>query len=279
MVLDLSGRPLVLDGGLSTELERQGHDISGALWSAQLLIDNPTAIIDAHRAFLEAGADIVTTASYQAPLELMPTSVRLAREAVSDAPALVAGSVGPYGATLANGAEYTGDYPGMNVQTLRAFHRPRLAALAEAGVDVLAVETIPSLLEVEALLAELDDLQFPAWLSLTPAGLETRRGEPVSEAFTMAASVSPVVAVGANCTEPAFIADVVARSGALPAVAYPNSGEGWDASARSWTPASSESVFPVEDWIAAGARIIGGCCRVTPAQIREIAETVAAQPL
>ena len=294
-MLDLADRPLILDGGLSTELEQQGHDISGRLWSAQLLLDAPDAITAAHRAFLDAGADIVTTASYQASpegfaragfdvatgRELIRRSVALARRAVleSGQKALVAGSIGPYGAMLADGSEYTGAYD-VGLAELRAFHRPRLEMLAEAGADVLAVETIPALAEVEAVLAELDRLGHPAWLSLTStAAQETRRGEPVAEAYAMAKSVPSVVAVGANCTEPAGIGTTVAlavEASGKPGVVYPNSGEGWDAVNRVWTPAGTENslIGDVSGWVGSGARIIGGCCRVGPDQIRAISERV-----
>ncbi|GLY27076.1 homocysteine S-methyltransferase [Kineosporia sp. NBRC 101731] len=293
-MIDLMDRPLVLDGGLSTELESRGHDISGTLWSAQLLLDAPDAVVDAHRAFLDAGADIVTTASYQASAEgfsragipfatgqeLIRRSVELARRAVEESgrEALVAGSVGPYGAMLANGAEYTGDYGSVGVDELRDFHRPRLELLAEAGVDVLAVETIPSLAEVEALLAELDRLGHPAWLSLTTDGLLTRRGEPAGEAFSMATSVSSVIAVGVNCTDPSGVGlavDLAVEFGGKPGVVYPNSGEGWDAVHRAWLPASQGLLLgDVDGWLRSGARIVGGCCRVTPDQIRSIADVV-----
>jgi S-methylmethionine-dependent homocysteine/selenocysteine methylase len=308
----LAARPLVLDGGLSTELERRGHDISGRLWSARLLADAPTAIRAVHAAFLAAGADVVTTASYQAGLEgllaagyplaqargLIRRSVELARDAVGelDRPAWVAGSVGPYGAMLADGSEYTGDY-GADVgpAVMRAFHRPRLELLAEAGADVLAAETVPSLAEAEALTAELDALGVPAWLSMTavtgPDGVvRTRRGEPAEQAWAMAAHVEAIVAVGVNCVDPAGVAaavQVAARASGKPVVAYPNSGEGWDAVRRRWVtrePAhhlvtdsrDSPQDPPVAAWLGSGARLIGGCCRVTPAMIGALAVEVAA---
>src|SRR3954468_1415090 len=172
--------PLVLDGGLSTELEARGHDVSSALWSARLLHDDPAAIVAAHTAFAAAGAQVATTASYQATVEgfatagvdacgaraLIARSVELAREGQGDG--WVAGSVGPYGAMLADGSEYTGDYVDrMGVEDLRAFPRPRMEILAGAGADVLACETVPAAAEAEALIAEADALGVPVWLSLT----------------------------------------------------------------------------------------------------------------
>lgn len=279
---ELDRRVVVLDGGLATELERRGADLSSSLWSARLLRDDPGEIVDAHRAFVEAGAEVVTSASYQASFEglgddaelLMRLSVRLAREA---APRWVAASIGPYGAMLADGSEYRGDY-GLSVSELRLWHRRRLAVLADAGADVLAVETIPCLAEVEAVCAELAALDVPAWVSVTCAGERTRAGEPAAEAFAIAAECRPVIAVGVNCTEPADVAALVssaARSG-KPVVVYPNGGEAWDAKQRRWVGPGQFTPDTVPDWIAGGARLVGGCCRVRPEDIAAIATHVRA---
>ena len=277
---------VVLDGGLATELERRGHDLSSALWSARLLADDPTAVLEAHRAFVAAGAQVITTASYQvsqvgfAPLgvdadSMLRRSVDLARTAVAGA-CWVAGSVGPYGAVLADGSEYRGDY-GLDVAALRRFHRPRLAVLAEAGVDVLAVETIPCLAEVEAVIAELDVLGVPAWLSVTCTGDRLRSGEPATEAFAMAAGCRSVIATGVNCTDPADVEVLVrlAAGSGLPVVAYPNSGETWDAARRGWFGRPHLDPARVRAWVDDGARLVGGCCRVGPDGVAAVAVAVA----
>lgn len=275
---ELARRVVLLDGGLATELERRGHDLSSALWSARLLRDDPAAIVDAHRAFAAAGAEVITSASYQASFEalgddaarLLRRSVALAREAGT---AWVAASVGPYGAMLADGSEYRGDY-GLSVEQLRGWHRPRLAVLADAAPDVLAVETIPCLAEVEALCAELAALGMPAWLSLTCSGQRTRAGERVTEAFKMARDCEPVIAVGVNCTAPGDVTDAVRCAGRVSGkhvVAYPNSGESWDAAERSWTGTRALTPDAVGQWISAGARLVGGCCRVSPEDIAAVA--------
>ena len=209
--LDLSA-PVLLDGGLATQLEAQGADLRSRLWSAQLLLDDPAAVVAAHEAFFAAGAQVATTASYQAPVEL-------------------------YGASLADGSEYRGDY-GRSVAELRAWHRPRIAALVEAGVDVLALETIPTLVEVEALLEEVAGTGVPCWLSITAAGDRTRAGEPAYAAFALAAEVPEVVAVGVNCLDPDVVPGLLAlaaEASGKPGVAYPNRGEGWDADAKTCT--------------------------------------------
>ncbi|MGY1749407.1 homocysteine S-methyltransferase [Modestobacter sp. SYSU DS0511] len=293
----LAAGPVVLDGGLSTELESRGHDVGSALWSARLLRDDPAAVVAAHAAFAAAGAQVLTTASYQATLPgfaaagidpqraqaLVAGSVGLARAGLAAAgrTGWVAGSIGPYGAFLADGSEYTGAYlDDVRVAELRAFHRPRLALLAEAGADVLAVETLPGAVEVEALLAELVALDVPAWLSLTsvtgPDGVpRTRRGEPVAEVAAMTRGIAQVVAVGLNCTAPSGVAPAVAVMGEAsgkPVVAYPNSGERWDATARRWT--GEPGVGDVSGWLHAGARLVGGCCRVRPDDVAAIADAV-----
>lgn len=277
---ELARRVVVLDGGLATELERRGAELSSNLWSARLLHDDPGEIVEAHRAFVEAGAEVVTSASYQASFEglgddaeqLMRLSVTLARQA---APRWVAASVGPYGAVLADGSEYRGDYR-LSVTELRLWHRRRLAVLADAGADVLAVETMPCLAEVEAVCAELTTLNVPAWVSMTCAGESTRAGEPAAEAFAIAAGCPSVMAVGVNCTDPADVVALVrlaARFG-KPVVVYPNSGESWDATERRWVGPGRFAAEEVRDWVDAGARLVGGCCRVRPVDIAALAAVV-----
>ncbi len=294
----LAAGTVVLDGGLSTRLEEMGHDISGDLWSAVLLRDAPDAVRAAHAAFASAGARVATSASYQATFDgfaaagidraeaarLMRLSVRLAREAMDDAatdglPRWVAGSAGPYGAYLANGEEYVGSYAAtMTAAELTAWHLPRLEALAGAGADVLACETVPVAVEAEALVAALDRVGVPGWVSLTtvtgPDGVaRTRRGEDAASVFALARGVDTVVAVGVNCTDPAGLLPAIeaARSAEKPVVAYPNSGETWDGAARVWRGTPDFAASDVASWVEAGARLVGGCCRVGPAQIARIA--------
>jgi len=286
---------VVLDGGLATALEARGHDLSSDLWSARLLLDRPDAVVAAHRDFFAAGAQVATTASYQVSVAgfaaqgLTPAdtasalrrSVELAERArcaaPADRPRWVAASVGPYGAALADGSEYRGTY-GRSVADLRAWHRPRLQVLMDTTADVLALETIPCLAEVEALLAEVDGTGAPCWLSLTCSGTTTRAGEPVDEAFAMAADVPEVVAVGVNCVDPGDVTGLVTRAAAVsgkPAVAYPNSGETWDARERAWHGPGTFAASSVQEWTAAGARLVGGCCRVLPETIAAIAPIAA----
>jgi homocysteine S-methyltransferase len=286
--------PVVLDGGLATQLESQGHNLDSALWSARLLHDNPDAIVQAHLAYFTAGAQVATTASYQASMggfaqagirpseaaRLIQRSVYLAEQARASCDdsidRWIAGSVGPYGAALADGSEYRGDYD-LSVDELRAWHRPRIALLAESGVDILALETIPCLAEVEALLAEVNGSGQPCWLSVTCAGDRTRAGEPAAEAFSFARDVEEILAVGVNCIDPSDAYPLVRRareSTGKPVVAYPNSGERWDASARAWTGPVTFRTEDVKDWISTGARLVGGCCRVGPTAIRAIRDLV-----
>jgi homocysteine S-methyltransferase len=302
-----TGSPLVLDGGLATQLEAQGENLDDALWSARLLIDRPEAIVAAHLAYYRAGAQMAISASYQATfeglaargiehggaVELLGRSVVLASDArdrfrgeVAQAgrhgrePLLVAASVGPYGAMLADGSEFRGRY-GRSRAQLAAFHRERLGVLAATDADVLAVETIPDLDEVAVLadlLRELPDAV--AWISVSCAdGGHLRDGAPIEEAIAAATTSTAVAAVGVNCTPPEHVEELVDRIRSttdLPIVVYPNSGEGWDAQARRWSPATGVDVNARSAirWQAHGASLIGGCCRVTPAQIAAVAAAV-----
>ncbi|RLV70242.1 Homocysteine methyltransferase [Streptomyces sp. CBMAI 2042] len=290
----LAEGPVLLDGGLSNQLEAQGCDLSDALWSARLLADAPEQVEAAHLAYLRAGAQVLITASYQATFEgfgrhgigpertgaLLARSVELARRAAGAAHRAdpereiwVAASVGPYGAMLADGSEYRGRY-GLTVSELERFHRPRVAALAEAGPDVLALETVPDMDEAEAVVRVAEETGLPLWLSYSVAGGRTRAGQPLEEAFAVAAGREAVVAVGVNCCDPAEAEEAVRVAVEVtgkPAVVYPNSGEGWDAEGRGWTGASTFDPGRVRAWTGAGARLVGGCCRVGPDRIKELA--------
>ncbi|KAM9358115.1 homocysteine S-methyltransferase [Symphorus nematophorus] len=298
--------PLILDGGLATELEAQGANLQGdPLWSARLLQTNPQAIRDVHHRFLLSGADVISTATYQASItgfinhldvsserarELLMSGVQLAKETVdrfvSDSrPAgqscpLVAGSVGPYGAFLHDGSEYTGAYAQkMSVEELKAWHRPQIDCLAAAGADLLAFETIPSIKEAEALVELLGE--FPnskAWLSFScKDGRCLSDGSPFTDAVQIANRSTQLVAVGVNCCSPALVEPLLDSAGSLRSpdmswVVYPNSGEEWDTK-RGWLTSEKAAAWILDlsrTWMKQGAALIGGCCRITPAHIAEL---------
>jgi homocysteine S-methyltransferase len=296
---------MILDGALATELERRGADLRDPLWSAKILLENPVLIRQTHYDYFVAGADVATTASYQATFAgfarrglnrdgvaaLMRLSVELAIAARDDFWAvadhrrgrhrpLVAASVGPYGAFLTGGAEYSGNY-GLTLEELVEFHRPRMAVLTASGADLLACETVPALLEVEALLALLPE--FPsarAWISCT-CGDEAHlwHGEKLAAVVELVNHTPQVVAVGVNCTAPHLIAPLLQSVAALaqkPLLAYPNRGEQWDGAAMRWVEGSGVTEFAglANVWRAAGAQLIGGCCRTTPTDIAAIAATL-----
>ncbi|MFI1962699.1 homocysteine S-methyltransferase [Streptomyces pathocidini] len=287
---------VVLDGGLSNQLVDQGCDLSDPLWSARVLADEPGQIEAAHAAYVRAGARVLITGSYQATYEgfarrgvgaaetsaLLRRSVELARGAAESGreetggpgPRVwVAASVGPYGAMLADGGEYRGRY-GLGVRELERFHRPRIEALCEAGPDVLALETVPDADEAEALLRAVEGTGVPVWLSYTIAGEATRAGQPLDRALGLLAGHDQVIAAGVNCCDPRDADRAVEIAAAVtgkPVVVYPNSGETWDADARAWRGGSTYDPARVRAWRSAGARLIGGCCRVGPDRIAELA--------
>jgi len=288
----------VLDGGLSNALAARGHDLSDDLWTARLLRDAPDEIAAVHRAYFAAGASVATTASYQASVPgfvaagvdraeaeaLLRRSVSLAREVVGELATdgrerRVAASVGPYGAVLADGSEYRGRY-GVSARDLREFHLPRVELLAAAGPDLLAVETIPDADEAAVLVDVLDQVGVPAWLSFSVDGLHTRAGQPLEEAFAVAASCASLVAVGVNCCRPDDVLPALEVARAVtgrPGVAYPNSGQGWDSGTHTWTGGTSYDVGLAPGWVAAGATYVGGCCQVGPSDIAALAEVLAAR--
>jgi homocysteine S-methyltransferase len=286
---------VILDGGLATELEKLGCDLDHHLWSAKILRDRPELIARVHRAYLAAGADVIITASYQATvpgflaegmrepeaLALLRRAVRLAldvREASGAARAhrpLVAASVGPYGAFLADGSEYRGAC-GLDEHALAAFHRPRIAALLEAGADLLACETIPSPVEARALVRVLGE--FPdarAWITFSARdGRAISDGTPFADCVAMLAGAPQILATGINCTAPQYVTPLLRAARAvtsLPLVAYPNAGEQYDPVSGGWcgSPACGPEDFArlATEWLAAGAKLVGGCCRTGPGEI------------
>ncbi len=297
----------MLDGGLATELEAAGHDLSDSLWSARLLLDDPGAIARVHSAYLEAGADCIITASYQATVAgfmakgltaeragaLLLSAITLAEEARDTywsiqqnrqdrLRPLVAASVGPYGAFLADGSEYRGEY-GLTVDELVAIHRPRWHLLAQSRADLLACETIPSALEVQAIARLLQETpEWPAWISLSCRDAEhINDGTRIVEAVAPLLPLPQVVAIGVNCTAPRYVSDllgVLAEVTDKPLLAYPNSGERYDAANNCWLGTSDAVEFGQEApaWYEAGARLIGGCCRTGPAHIRQMRSALAA---
>ncbi|HLJ79222.1 MAG TPA: homocysteine S-methyltransferase [Acidobacteriaceae bacterium] len=289
----------VLDGGLATELERRGCDISGPLWSAHVLDDSPQTLANVHLDYLRAGADCIATASYQvsslgyhelgrdssAAAQALRQSVAIAAQAraayASENPRRVwiAASLGPYGAALHNGAEYHGRYD-LGFDQLIAFHAERLAPLAETDGDCIAFETIPSLDEARAILHALE--QHPslsAWISFTCRDAATvAHGEPLRHCAAAVAESPQTLAIGINCTAPPFVTKLIAEAqvgsaGRKPIIVYPNSGEAWNAQTRTWQGHADTSGFAAlaREWFDAGAQAVGGCCRTGPAHIRAIA--------
>jgi len=299
-----NGRPIVIDGGLATQCEAMGCDISGELWSAKLLQSDPQAIVAVTRAFLDAGAEIIATASYQASRggfmalglseeeadELIVTSVDLAAQArdefLADNPQpqetiLIAASIGPYGAAQSDGSEYTGNY-GVTALELEAFHADRLRLLDNTAADLLACETVPSYTEAEVLAELLRDARSPAWVSFSCRDDKCiSDGTPIEAAVALLQDHPRVLALGVNCTPPQFMVPLIGRiRNAVPGkaiVVYPNSGETWQPfPMRKWTGTSTPTEWAVaaRAWAEAGATLIGGCCRTGPEHIRAIANSL-----
>ncbi len=300
---------MILDGGLATELEAMGFDMNDELWSARILLDDADLLRQVHLAYLDAGADCIATASYQATIpgftrrgltesearDLLRFSVSIAkgvRDAFWDDPTrregrlepLVQASIGPYGAYLADGSEYTPRYD-LREAGLREFHRPRWDALVEAEPDLIGCETIPSAPEADALLRLLDDTpHLYSWISFScrdDACLAD--GTPLKEAIANATSVDRVAAVGFNCVPPSLVPALIERFRGVtevPLIVYPNSGEGWDAGAKSWIGSQEPLDFgeAALSWKGMGASIIGGCCRTGPAEIKAIRNALVRSP-
>jgi homocysteine S-methyltransferase len=295
--------PILLDGGLSNELERQGCDLNQKLWSAKLLESNPEAIVLAHLAYLESGAQCIITSSYQATLPgfmaigydkpsasgLILKSVQLAEEAKNRFLALnpfaskplIAASIGPYGAYLADGSEYRGIYD-ISDQELSDFHKPRINLLANTTADILACETIPSFREAKVLSKILENINKPAWVSFScQDGKHISDGTPIEKCAAFFAHHPTIFAIGVNCTSPKFISELIrsikTKSEDKKIVVYPNSGAVYHAESKMWSGLSdlSSCELMVKEWMDLGADIIGGCCGIGPHQIKAMGKIIS----
>lgn len=296
---------LILDGGLATELENRGHNLDHPLWSARLLINNPDEIFAVHRTYLQAGADCIISASYQASLSgfisegvsekkakaLMKKTITIACDARDEflstnnddqrIKPIVAASIGPYGAYLANGSEYIGKYD-VNTETLRAFHESRWELLVQTSADLFACETIPSIREAEALRDLLDSTpDIQAWISFSCRDdSHISDGTPIEECVSLFEDSPQIIAIGINCTAPKYIVSLIRKiAPRVPSkdiVVYPNSGESYDAEQKKWLGISAPLDFSEAalGWFQAGARLIGGCCRTGPDHIRTLRKTL-----
>lgn len=285
-----AGPALLLDGGLASELERRGVVLNDPLWSSSPLLFAPQLIQDVHAAYLGAGCEVCTTATYQASRgalrakgidegnarRLLAGSVEVARGA--GAP-FVAGSVGPYGAVLSGGREYRGDYD-LPRRGYEDFHRWRMEALREGGVEVIAAETLPRLDEARVMAELADELQVPLWLSFTLRDERTLAGgDDLAAAGALAERHPFVVAVGVNCVPPGLVEGALGclrQHTRKPLVAYPNLGERWDDATKRWGPAPDPDLFAerLPAWLALGARVVGGCCRTGPREIAALAQAL-----
>ncbi len=296
---------VILAGGLATTLEDRGYDLNDELWSARVLLEDPGAIVQVHGDFLAAGADCITTATYQASLPglikkglsleqaraQLNTAVDLATGARDEfwsrprlragrVKPLVAACVGPYGAYLADGSEYVGNYA-IDDEELAHFHRERFHILADSQADLLGCETLPCLREATVLLDLLDEVPDRwAWFSFSCRdALHLCDGTPFVEAVELCSTHQRVAGIGVNCTAPEFITPLLSAARAvtdLPLVAYPNSGEIFDPTRKSWRAGPSHSALPeaASEWLSLGISVIGGCCRVGPEAIAELRRTL-----
>jgi homocysteine S-methyltransferase len=280
----------ILDGGFSTALEDLGNKLNTSLWSGELLKSHPDQVRAAHKLFVDAGAQVLITSSYQisyAGCEALGWSKEDVDKALADSTELarfpgvkVAASVGPYGAYLADGSEYRGNY-GLSKSELKDFHRDRLSALIATKPDLLAVETIPELTEAAAVIELINEIdsEIPFWISFScKSESELSSGENFADAISLVNSSPSAAAVGINCTKPAYIAALLACAPSkLPFVVYPNSGREWDADKKVWLGPihSSFEVTDIQAWKSLGAVLIGGCCGVSPSDIAQLRTLVS----
>lgn len=290
----------ILDGAFGTMLQNKGYDINDELWSAKFLNENPKVIAQIHTDYLQAGADCIITASYQASFEgfmkkgfseqkakeLIQSSIFIAQKARDDfwnnfshkdtrPKPIVAASIGPYGAYLADGSEYSGDYK-ISDKELEAFHKKRLLTILEAKPDILACETIPSFKEAQILSDLLKKHPYPAWISFSAKDAKhIHSGEEIKECARWFEKQDHIYALGINCTAPEFAAlliEEIRSVSSKPIVLYPNTGTAYNPITKQWQESTFNNTYGQLSyfWYQKGANAIGGCCGTTPKEIEQI---------
>ncbi len=294
---------LILDGALGTQMQNHGFNINDSLWSAKFLDENPNAIKLVHKEYLEAGADCIITSSYQASLEgflekgfseekadhLISSSIKIAKDTRDEfwesyknsdrLKPLVAASIGPYGAYLANGAEYSGAYE-ISEKKLSSFHKRRLDTIMKMSPDIIACETIPLFSEIKILSKLLEKYKTTtSWLCLSAKNESlTNAGDDVEEVISWLNAQKHIDAIGVNCTAPQYISTLVKKIKKLSdklIVIYPNGGSAYNPITKLWESSltnSEEFAKMAYLWNSLGANIIGGCCETTPKEIKKIRE-------
>lgn len=297
----LTNNPVVLDGAMSTPLEKLGADTNNDLWTAKALIDNEELVYEVHKMYFEAGADLIITDTYQANVQafekvgysekearnLIKKAVKIAQKARDDYENrtgkhnYIAGTIGPYGAYLANGSEYRGDYE-LSTKEYQQFHLPRIEELATTGVDILAIETQPKLDEVLAILELLKEKypQQKVYVSYTLSDDDTiSDGTPLPRAIHALEDYSQVIAVGINCVKLELVEPALKNMKEITdkhLIVYPNSSAVYDPKSKTWSQPKTSATFEelIPNWYEAGARIIGGCCTTGPKEIKAVADFI-----
>ena len=297
----LTNHTVVLDGAMSTPLERLGADTNNDLWTAKALIDNEELVYEVHKMYFEAGADLIITDTYQANVQafekvgysekearnLIKKAVKIAQKARDDYENrtgkhnYIAGTIGPYGAYLANGSEYRGDYE-LSTKEYQQFHLPRIEELVNAGVDILAIETQPKLDEVLAILELLKEKypQQKVYVSYTLSDDDTiSDGTPLPRAIHALEDYSQVIAVGINCVKLELVEPALKNMKEITdkhLIVYPNSSAVYDPKSKTWSQPKTSATFEelIPNWYEAGARIIGGCCTTGPKEIKAVADFI-----
>ena len=299
-LIEQAKKGIVLDGAMSDELERQGVQTNNKLWTATALIDQLDKVYQAHMDYFNAGAELIITDTYQANVQafekagyskteaeqFIRNAVKIAKKARDDFEKqtgkhnYVAGTIGAYGAYLADGSEYRGDYQLTSDEYL-AFHLPRLKLVLAEKPDLIALETQPKLAEPVTVLDWLkEQRQIPVYVSFTLKDAKhLSDGTPIAEAVKKISQYQQVFAIGINCVSPTIVQDALSEFSQYtkkPLVVYPNLGASYDPQIKQWRKFTNDFNFEelTKSWYQAGARLIGGCCTTGPKEINQIKQAI-----
>ncbi|CAI2635763.1 MULTISPECIES: homocysteine S-methyltransferase [Apilactobacillus] len=287
---------ILIDSSMSTGLEERGLKLNSNLWTAAALESHEDLIVDVHKKYFDAGSSMTTTNTYQASvpglvkagysenqaIALIKKAVELAdrgrNESTNPNPKWLLGGVGPYGAFLANGSEYTGDYS-LTDEEYIAFHEGRIKAMVEAGIDVLILETLPNINELKAITEYTKQFDIPV---IVAASLRDKShladGSSLIEVASFLESQEHVIAYGLNCTKPQLVTPALkvlkqSHPTHKPFIAFPNSGATYNPEIKEWNHddlSFEEFDELIAQWFNLDLKFVGGCCCMTEEQEQHI---------
>ena len=279
----MSKKIKLLDGSMSFPMEQLGYNLKNKLWTGKALINNPDLIKDIHKGYIDAGADFISTSTYQISFDrlknmgyqseeikkIFQKSVDIVKDAIEESKLKkeikIVGSFGPYASYDPEASEYIGEYDSTDIE-IKKFHLNNIRIIEETDLDIILYETIPCLREIKILSEALSHSTKEIWISITcNEEMEFRDGSSFKDACEIISKIEKITTMGINCFSPLLVKkaiDLLKKYSNKKILIYPNSGEIYNPKERFWTGNNEFNNSMIKNWLSLYPDIIGGCCRI-----------------